>query len=162
MNNVIKAHPRTERENIAKPTLKESNDTAKIVIKHLKSAGATTRKILGFLEKLYKPHGITFAEGGEFDNIPQTYSATQIAWLCGIFSLYGNPHAQAVSCIINENLLIGNGHIFTVSECNAEGCAHSFRYDEYVLEDVKQWLNSYDYPHEIYGVSRTYHVIYRK
>lgn len=151
-----------ERKTAAKPTLSDCNNAAQIIVSQLKRAGAPAKRILGILENLYKPLGITVMDKNELDNIPQTYSASQIAWICGMFSLYGNPHASAVSCIINENLLIGSGHKFAVSENYIDGVANSFRYDDYALEEVKIWLESYKYPNSIYGISRTYHVIYRK
>ena len=160
--NEMEANLRAERASSLKPPLSDCNGVAEIIVKQLKRAGATTKRILGFLERLYQPYGIVILEDGELDNIPQTYTATQIAWICGIYSLYGNPHSQAVSCIINDNLFLNSKHKIAVSESYSNGIAYSYRYDEYALEEVKIWLERYNNPSEIYGICRTYHVVYRK
>lgn len=176
--NMMETHMRAEWEKsqALKPTLSDCNDTAKIVIGQLKRTGATTYRILGFLDELYEPLGLAVLEDGEFDNIPQTYTALQIAWLCGVYSLYGNPHAHAVSCIINENLFISDKHKHAVSDNYMSGITGPWsaalrptragfpgmRYDEYALEAVKEWLEACNYPREIYSDNRTYHVVYRK
>jgi Rha family phage regulatory protein len=162
--NMMETHLRAEWEKsqVLKPTLSDCNDTAKIVIDQLKRTGATTYRILDFLSELYEPLGLAVLEDGEFDDIPQTYTALQIAWLCGVYSLYGNPHAHAVSCIINENLFISDKHRYATSDNYASGITGGMRYDEYALESVKQWIADCKYPREIYSDIRTYHVVYRK
>ena len=162
--NMMETHLRAEWEKsqILKPTLSDCNDTAKIVIDQLKRTGATTYRILDFLDELYEPIGIEVLEANEFNTLPQTYTALQIAYVCGVYSLYGNPHAHAVSCIINENLFIDDKHKIAVSDNYANGITGGLRYDEYTLDAVKQWLIDCKYPREIYSDTRTYHVIYRK
>ena len=176
--NMMETNLRAEREKsqVLKPTLSDCNDTAKIVVDQLKRTGATIYRILDFLDELYEPLGLEVIEGGEFDDIPQTYTALQIAYVCGVYSLYGNPHAHAVSCIINENLFISDKHKLVTSDNYMSGitgpCAQTalaaltstrgIRYDEYALDAVKQWIVDFKYPREIYSDCRTYHVVYRK
>jgi len=150
-----------EKSQMRLPTLEDCNDTANIVINQLKRTGVSTYRMLDFLDGLYEPLGISVLENGEFDDIPQTYTALQIAYICGMYSLYGNPHAQAVSCIISENLFLNNKHKLSVSDNYHTGLVGGFRYDEHVLQEVKDWLAECNYPSEVYGVERTYHVVYR-
>jgi len=160
--NEMEAYLRSEWEKsqMQLPTLEDCNDTANIVINQLKRTGVSTYRMLDFLDGLYEPLGISILENGEFDDIPQTYTALQIAYICGMYSLYGNPHAQAVSCIISENLFL-NKHKLSVSDNYHTGLMGGFRYDEHVLQEVKDWLAECNYPSAVYGVERTYHVVYR-
>ena len=161
--NMMESHLRAEWEKSQKllPTLSDCNDTAKIVVRQLKRTGATTYRILDFLDELYQPLGIELLKSGEFSDIPQTYSAIQIARICGVYSLYGNPHAQAVSCILNEHLCVGEEHKLAVSDDWTGGIMSRFRYDQYALERVQEWLNILNYPRNIYSDYRVYHVVYR-
>ena len=151
-----------EKSRVLLPTLSDCNDTAKIVIDQLKRTGATTYRILDFLDELYEPMGIAITTESEFDDIPQTYTPLQIAYICGVYSMYGNPHAHAVSCILNEHLCIDSRHKFAVADNYMSGITGSFRYDEYALKAVKDWLTDCNYPSDVYSDSRTYHVVYRK
>ena len=162
--NMMETHLRAEWEKsqILLPTLADCNSTAKIVIDQLKRTGATTYRILDFLNELYEPVGIAVLEDKEFADIPQTYTALQIAYICGVYSMYGNPHAHAVSCIINENLFLDSKHKMAVSDNYATGITGGFRYDEYALQAVKDWLVDCKYPSEVYSDVRTYHVVYRQ
>jgi len=162
--NMMETHLRAEWEKsqVLLPTLSDCNDTAKIVVDQLKRTGATTYRILDFLNELYEPIGIDVLEDSEFDNSPQTYTPLQIAYVCGVYSMYGNPHAHAVSCILNEHLYIDNPHKFAVSDNYMSGVTGGFRYDEYALQAVNDWLMDCNYPSNIYSDSRTYHVVYRK
>ena len=162
--NMMETHLRAEWEKsqILLPTLADCNSTAKIVIDQFKRTGATTYRILDFLNELYEPVGIAVLEDKEFADIPQTYTALQIAYICGVYSMYGNPHAHAVSCIINENLFLDSKHKMAVSDNYATGITGGFRYDEYALQAVKDWLMDCKYPSEVYSDVRTYHVVYRQ
>ena len=162
--NMMETHMRAEweRSQTLLPTLSDCNNTAKIVVEQLKRTGATTYRILDFLDELYEPVGIVVLEDNELDDIPQTYTALQIAYICGAYSMYGNPHAHAVSCILNEHLYIGGSHKFAVADNYATSIMGGFRYDEYALQAVKNWLADCNYPGNIYSDSRTYHVVYRQ
>jgi len=162
--NVMETHQRIawEKTQALLPTLSDCNNTAKIIVDQLKRTGATTYRILDFLDGLYEPVGITVLEDCEFDDIPQTYTSLQIAYVCGVYSMYGNPHAHAVSCILNEHLYIDGNHKFAVTDNYMSGIVGGFRYDDYALQAVKNWLDDCNYPNDIYSDSRTYHVVYRK
>jgi phage regulator Rha-like protein len=162
--NMMEAQLRAEWENSQKllPTLSERNDTAKIVIERLKRTGVSTNRILDFLDELYKPLGIEVTKPGEFGNIPQTYSAIQVAYICGVYSLYGNPHSQAISCVLNEHLILSAEHKVAVYDEYTSGLTGGYRYDEYALEKVRDWFRRLDYPGRIYSDYRTYYVVYRK
>ena len=153
---------RTEREKelLEKPSFSDCNETAKIVISQLKTLGASTKRIIEILNGIYEPLGILIADEYELDDIPQTYTASQLAKIYGMYSLYGNPHAQAVSSILNENLFISDEHKLSVSANYETGVCGGFRYDEFALKSVGDWLTCHGYPNEIYGFDRTYHVLY--
>jgi len=102
------------------------------------------------------------AADSEFGNIPKTYSAQQLAQIVGMYSFYGNPHSVAISCLLNENIFISNKHKYAVSNNCESGIISIFRYGEYAIELIHDWLNDFDYPNEINGFYRTYHVIYRE
>lgn len=93
--------------------------------------------------------------------IPNTYTAQQLAYLIGMYSLYGNPHSAAIYCLLNENIFVSNKHKYAVSINYEDGIIYGFRYGECSIKLVHDWLNDYDYPNEIHGFCRTYHVIYR-
>ena len=158
MENYLRAE--REKELLAKPSLSDCNETAKIVVSQLKLMGVSTNKIIEFLNSVYEPLGLTVADEDEFSDIPHTYTASQIARTFGIYSLYGRPHALAVSCLLNENIFISDEHKISVSSNCENGIAGGFRYDEYALDKVSNWLAEYGYPNEIYGFYRTYHVLY--
>ena len=105
---------------------------------------------------------LNLVEGNKFGNIPKTYSAQQLAQMVGMYSLYGNPHATAISCLLNEKIFISNKHKYAVSNNCENGTINTFRYGEYAIELIHDWLNVFDYPNEINGLYRTYHVIYRE
>ena len=88
------------------------------------------------------------------------YSVTEIALKCGMFSMHGNPHVQAVACILNEKLVIGGKH---KSMQRAElGDIEGKRavYDSQTVIRLVQWLIDNDVPDEIDGLWRTYYVNY--
>lgn len=85
---------------------------------------------------------------------PRWYRPGEIAALCGLYSLGGNPHAQAVSCILNENIFIDMEHKHIIA--GEHGA--TVRYDNYALCEVVQWLVDHEHPDEIYGFERTYYV----
>ncbi|MDL2232147.1 Rha family transcriptional regulator [Ruminococcaceae bacterium OttesenSCG-928-L11] len=87
---------------------------------------------------------------------PRWYRAGEIAAHCGLYSLYGNPHAQAVSRVLNEILFIGAEHKRVIRSEYSENVL----YDNYALCEVVQWLADCDFPDEIYSFDRTYHVQY--
>ena len=143
------------------PRLGEYNACARIIAKGLRDRGASAEEILKFLKGVYEPLGIVVAEDGELDNAPQMFTAKQIAKRLGIYSVNGNPHYHAVSCILNENLFIDESHKTIEASDYGNHIGVCVRYDEYAVQSVKDWLAEYSYPNEIYGFERTYRILYR-
>jgi len=174
--NELEQRERAELEALAaapKPRLGEYNAAARLVVRALKSAGTSAEVIVDFLREMYAPLGITvYAEVEmDYDNdfersdeevyaaIPW-YTAQEIAQKCGIYSLTGKPHAQAASCILNENLFIGAEHK-RVDAAAYGGCSGvSVRYDSHAFCAVMEWLVQNELPTEVYGFDRTYYVQY--
>lgn len=90
------------------------------------------------------------------------YNATQIAELCGLYSINDNLHVQAVSCILNENIFISEEHIQIRKFAHGRRMAISILYDDYALFRVMQWLVDHDYPEEVYGFNRTFYIEYKE
>jgi hypothetical protein len=91
---------------------------------------------------------------------PHTYSAKQIAIMHGIYSLYGNPHPQAVSCILNQKIFIKSEHKYILTSETEEQVDSRIRYDEYAAKSVKDWIVANKHPREIYGFDCAFHVLY--
>ncbi len=156
----------TEREQIESqavknaPNLGEYNAAARIIVRALQNMGANSERIVGFLKDLYEPFGISVITDDEFSDVPRMYAAKQIAKMCGVYSCTGNPHSLAVSCILNENILIGEEHKIVTAADYGNHISVSVRYDEYAVEAVGEWLTENNYPNEIYGFDRTYYALY--
>jgi Rha family phage regulatory protein len=161
--NQMEAAERAELEALAAlraPRLGEYNACARIIVRALQNMGATSERIVGFLKGVYEPLGIAVADDDEIDDAPQTYTAKQIAKMHGVYSLTGNLHPQAVSCILNENLFVGDKHKTVVTADYGDHIGVSVRYDEYAAQSVEDWIIENGCPSEIYGFERTYHVLY--
>jgi Rha family phage regulatory protein len=162
--NSMEAAERAEREaRYKKPVsrLGEYNACARIIVPALRNLGATAERIMSFLKGVYEPLGINVATDGGFADAPQSYTAKQIAQKCGMYSFSGNLHSQAVSCVLNENLLIGVKHKTVITSNYGNHIGLSVRYDEYALQAVISWLSENGYPGEIYGFERTFYVRYK-
>jgi len=169
--NLMEAAERAELEALAAmpaPRLGEYNACARIVTRTMRDLGATPEDMLLFLQELYRPLGITIEADIETDlddepqqvRKPRLYTAKQIAEMLGIYSINGNPHPQAVSCILNENLCISDAHRAVATFDCGDYLGISIQYDEYAVKSVRDWLREYGYPSEVYGVDRTYNVRY--
>ena len=142
------------------PKLGEYNACARIFIRALQDIGATPERIIDFLKSIYEPFGITVADGAATEAVPRTYTAKQIAERLGINSLSGKPHPQAVSCILNENLLINETHKSAITIDCGNHIGVSVRYDDYAIKSLEDWIIEYDFPEEVYGFDRTYNIRY--
>jgi len=155
-----------ERAAISVPTLRaprlgEYNAAARIIIHAMQNMGAAPERIIGFLKGIYEPLGIAVtSDDSELSENPRTYSAKQIAKMYGVYSLNGNPHSQAVACILNENLFIGEKHRTVITTDYGSYIGVSIRYDQYAVQAVEDWIIENGYPSEIYGFERTYYVLY--
>jgi len=90
------------------------------------------------------------------------YNATQIAKMCGLYSLNNNPHIQAVSCILNENIFISEEHMRIEKFPYGSRIALSIQYDDYALMEVMRWLLDNEFPDDVYGFSRTFYLFYKE
>ena len=149
------------------PRLGEYNACARIVIRVLRELGAMPEDMILFLRELYKPLGIaitteimTSSDNETKLNEPCFYTAQQIAEMLGVYSINGKPHVQAISCILNENLLISEAHKTLVAIDCGDHTGVSVRYDKHAVQSVMEWIAEYSFPNEIYGFGRTYSVRY--
>ena len=152
------------------PRLGEYNACARIVVRVMQNMGAAPGRIIGFLDGLYEPLGITVSDGedegfeDEDDEFAgygsRTYTAKQIAEMHGIYSLSGNPHHQAVACILNENLYLDDRHKTVQTVDYGTHIGVSVLYDGYAAQAVEDWIIGHGRPGEIRGFGRTYRVLY--
>ena len=161
--NMMESAERAELEAVAAmpaPRLGEYNACARIIVRALNGMGAASERVIGFLNDLYGPLGISVAEDDGTASAPRMYTAKQIAKMLGIYSLGGNPHYQAAACILNENIFISDAHKSVVTEAYGNHVGVCVRYDDFALQSVRGWLREYGYPREVYGFERTYRVLY--
>ena len=142
------------------PRLGEYNAAARLIVCALRAVDATPEHILDFLKGLYEPLGISVNTDVEMEAEPQWFTAKQIAERFGVFSLNRNPHAQAVSCILNENLFIEDCHRSVITQDYGDHIGVSVRYDEHAAQAVKEWLAENFYPDEVYGFDRKYNLCF--
>jgi len=154
-----RAAPKTPAAMLA-PRLGEYNVCARIVVRGLKYLGATPEQVFDFLKGVYEPLGIAVGFTAPDKIIPRWYRAHDIAEKCGIYSLSGRPHNQAVASILGEIIFIGKEHKRMDTEYYGDYAGVSVRYDDYALKAVKEWIAENSYPDEIYGFERTYRVQY--
>jgi len=143
------------------PRLGEYNACVRIVVRALRDMGASPNHIFGFLKNVYEPLGISIVKEETGNNTFQMYTAKEIAHKLGVYSVNGNPHNQAIACILNENLVINDQHKRVETENYGIHVAIYVRYDDYAVKAVKDWIEEYGYPSEIYGYDRTYRVVYK-
>jgi len=150
------------------PRLGEYNACARIVIRVLQELGAMPEDMILFLRELYLPLGIAIttdlinSKDDDTESLkPRYYTAKQIAEMLGVYSSNGNPHAQAISCILNENLFISEAHKTVVAIDCGDHTGVSVRYDEYAVRSVSEWIAEYSFPDEVYGFGRTYSIRYK-
>lgn len=158
--NEMEAAERAAASVVRSPRLGEYNAAARLIVHAMQNMGATAELVIGFLKGIYEPLGFTVMTD-ELADIPQMYTAKQIAKMHGIYSITGKPHSQAVSAILNENLFIGEKHKTVMTMDYGDYIVASVRYDSHAAQAVKDWITEYDFPSEIYGFDRTYRVIYQ-
>ena len=137
--------------------LGEYNNAANLIVHFMQKMGATSARILTFLKKLYAPLGIE-VEVDPFPDTSNLYTAKKIAQMLGIRSIYGRPHAHAVSCILNENILIGDDHRTVLTAGFDDFIVVSVRYDDYAVGAVRRWLQENGYPGVVEGFDRNYYI----
>jgi len=145
------------------PTLGEYNDAVKIIVNALQNIGVSPEKVVRFLNGVYEPLGIPIAEDFKTAATKRMYTATQIARKTGLYSMYGYPHAHAVSAILNHNICIGDEHKVELILFETENITVYFtRYDEYALERLRDWVSINGQPDEVDGACYTYYIRYKR
>ncbi len=142
------------------PRLGEINACVRIIVRGMKASGATPERIMQFIRESYGPFGFSVSTGPENEEVPRWYTAKQLAAECGVYSLNGRPHSQAVACVLNELLRIGEEHKRVDAETYGCFTGVSVRYDREALRAVMNWLLENGLPDEIRGHGRTYRVSY--
>lgn len=141
-----------------RPPLSEFNKTARLIADILKDANVPHEQIAVNIAKMYEPLGITVyldGMGGE-----KIYTASEIARINGILSVKGKPHAYAVSAIISI-LKIGDEYKIVKPYQLGETVVISVKYDEYVVNAVREWLEQNNWPCEIVCGKKIYKVAYK-
>ncbi|WP_368183940.1 Rha family transcriptional regulator [Anaerotruncus rubiinfantis] len=152
------------RMRAAAMALNAKNRAAKMMLDTYSEAGIAPQYKVLALKEVYADTGISVpTEGLQIGQ--KTYDATAIAQRLGIMSLAGNPHAHAVSAIIE--------HIHPAKEeCVRVPCVNpvnghadsTMQYADSVIEKVRDWLKDRDNPTRITKAdgSKTYTVRYEK
>jgi Rha family phage regulatory protein len=146
------------------PRLGEINACVRIIVRGMKHFGSTPEWIMQFLKETYEPLGFSVPvvfDDAEGEATPRWYTAQQIAEECGLYSLQGKPHSQAVACILSVHLKISDKHKRVDAESYGCFTGVSVRYDDDALYAVILWLLENGLPDVIYGVGRCYRVAYK-
>lgn len=88
------------------------------------------------------------------------YDTDEIAKKLGVLSKARQPHGTAVSQIIQRHIHIEEGESEILPESKGSWSGSVIKYNESVIEKVKQWLMDMNYPSQINGGKRNYHVTY--
>lgn len=149
------------------PRLGEINACVRIIVKGFKNLGVSPSRIMDFLNDTYKLFGIEIdAACGELYepdadiSVPRWRTATEMAERIGMYSMNGNAHGQAVSCILNEIIFIDESSKRRKSEVFGNHEGFITLYDDIAMLKLVDWVSDNGFPEEIYGFFRTYHVQY--
>jgi len=137
----------------ARPRLSEFNSAVRNVLAGMSYNYTKPGRVISFLRGVYEPLGIEVQTEGD-----NTYylTATQIAWLHGICSESGKPHAHAVSAIISK--LDNPAHHAIVVPYGLVGV--TVRYDSHIIDAVWDWIIKNGFPSEVPHLGFNYHVYY--
>lgn len=136
------------------------NDTARIMLPIFEEAGLKPQYKALALKQLYRKGGIDLpVEGIKAEQ--EIYDLQAIAKEVGIYSSSSKPHAQAVNAIISQ-LNLDDNEKETVSFERHGHVGTTTQYTKSVIDKVKHWLNSNDYPTEIRYNNKTFKVSYKK
>ena len=149
------AEREAEIKSNARPRLSEFNSAVRNVLSGMSQCYTLPQRVMSFLRGVYEPLGINVQD--ELDET-EYLSATQIAGLLGIYSITGRPHGHAVSAIISR---LGNvGHHSIAVPYGLVGVM--IRYDRHIVEQVRQWIESNNYPAEVPHLYFCYHIYYHR
>jgi len=143
-----------ERERHQKPRLNEFNSAVRNVLNGLNYCCAAPKRIIGFLNGVYKQIGIEVCDTDDY--ICDFYSVTDIAKSLKVYSKSGRPHGHAISAIIvklnvseKQTLIVPYGLVGLM-----------VKYDWLVYQAVKGWLEENGKPRMIPHLNFNYHVNY--
>lgn len=88
------------------------------------------------------------------------YDTDEIAKKLGVLSKSGQPHGTAVSQIIQRHIHIEEGESEILPESKGSWSGSVIKYGESVIKKVREWLEKMNYPNQINGGRRNYHVTY--
>ena len=151
---------RQEHKSLPAPTtpqLKEYNKAANLIVGVLKSANVPADKIAVTVKQIYELSGITVLLDGMSKK--RSYSTMDIARICGVLSLNENPHYQAVNAIISI-LNIDEKHKMYIPYFYGSDIKIIIRYDNHVLNLVREWLECCEYPDIILHGKKKYQIFY--
>ena len=175
-------------QGMREPRLGEYNAAARLIVRALKAMNAKPEHVVVFLKSLYEPLGIivnseidtsddaqwltskpndftgethwpTLKQNAEPDEV-RWFTAKQIAEMIGIISVTGKPHSQAISSILNENIIIDDKHKSVTTQDYGDHIGVSVRYDDYAVQSVKDWFVDNGYPYEVFGYGKIYSIRY--
>ena len=152
-NEMEAAEREAEIKAYARPRLGEFNSAVKNILGGMSYALSAPSKVMKFLRGVYEPLGIEVNTEGDYYGY---FSATEIASLLGIYSSTNRPHGHAVSAIISK---IENYGLHTMMiPYGLVGV--TFRYDNYILEGVRDWIADNNNPSEVPHQGFNYHIYY--
>jgi Rha family phage regulatory protein len=128
-NDMEAAERAAEIKSHARPRLSEFNSAVRNVLTGMSYNHTVPGRVMSFLRGVYEPLGIEVQTEGD-----NTYylTATQIAWLHGVYSESGKPHVLAVAAIISK--LENQARHAIVVPYGLVGI--SVRYDSYIVDAV--------------------------
>lgn len=139
----------------------------------LENAKARKAKLLAELAKdattevnkaLLQDKAVEVLTGSKLLEMPKLkqklYDTDEIAKKLGVLSKARQPHGTAVSQIIQRHIHIEEGESEILPESKGSWSGSVIKYSESVIEKVKQWLMDMNYPSQINGGKRNYHVTY--
>jgi len=153
---------RQERKSLPAPTtpqLKEYNKAANLIVGVLKSANVPADKIAVTVKHIYELSGITILLDGMGKKCG--YSASDIARICGVLSQNEIPHYHAMNALL-KMLEIGDEHKTYVPRFYGSDIIVSVRYDDHVVNLVREWLACHDYPDIIQHGIKKYRILYEE
>ncbi|MDN3202190.1 ORF6N domain-containing protein [Enterococcus faecalis] len=148
--------------------IRRANATAR-----LENAKARKAKLLTELAKdattevnkaLLQDKAVEVLTGSKLLEMPKLkqklYDTDEIAKKLGVLSKSGQPHGTAVSQIIQRHIHIEEGESEILPESKGSWSGSVIKYGESVIKKVREWLEKMNYPSQINGGRRNYHVTY--
>lgn len=151
VNQVLKTHPES---------IEAINEAAHIIIPIVEAVGIEPIHKSYLIKQLYDKAGIDVPMIRAEQDM-HLYDKTMIAEELGVYSVSGNPHAQAIGAIIKK-LEIDNSNIILTTFSRQGHTGTDFQYKSIVLQQIQQWLENNNYPEKISDSNKSYKVSYTK